>query len=108
MQWNRGDETALQILEGQVRYVKVDGQEEPVKEFKMKDPRELALKAMAEIRNQLRLQLEIFRSLYNMEEVQRFQEMVVSAIGEVSPETRNKIINNLKRRHVMRSGIKIS
>jgi len=108
MQWNRGDETALQILEGQVRYVKVDGQEEPVKEFKMKDPRELALKAMAEIRNQLRLQLEIFRSLYDMEEVQRFQEMVVSAIGEVSPETRNKIINNLKRRHAMRSGIKIS
>ena len=107
MAWTRGDNVALQILEGQRRTVRIGQEEIPVEEFKFKDPRELALKAMAEIRNQLRLQLEIFRSLYDMEEVQRFQEFVLSAIGEVSPETRSKIINNLKRRHAIRSGIKV-
>ena len=31
MRWSRGDPTAIQILESQVRYVKINGQEEPVK-----------------------------------------------------------------------------
>ena len=66
MRWNRGDEGALQILESQVKKVKVRGQEEKVAEYKFKDPRELALKAMAEIRGQLALQLDIFKALYDM------------------------------------------
>ena len=59
MRWNRGDPEALRILECQVRKVIVGTGEnaQEVTEYKMKDPRELALKAMAEIRNQLRLQL---------------------------------------------------
>ena len=65
MRWNRGDSEALQILESQVRKVKVKGSEEEVTEYKLKDPRELALKAMQEIRGQLNLQLEIFRTLYD-------------------------------------------
>ncbi|MGD0914941.1 MAG: hypothetical protein ABSB22_00645 [Thermodesulfobacteriota bacterium] len=63
MRWNRGDQEALQILESQVRKVKVRGSEENVTEYKFKDPRELALKAMQEIRGQLNLQLDIFRTL---------------------------------------------
>ena len=47
MRWNRGDEEALQILESQVRKVKVRGSEEEITEYRFKDPRELALKAMA-------------------------------------------------------------
>src|SRR5208337_2373513 len=62
MRWNRGDEEALQVLESQVRKIKVRGQEEEITEFRSKDPRELALKAMQEIREQLRLQLEIFQT----------------------------------------------
>ena len=50
MRWNRGDNEALQILESQVKKVKVRGSEEEVTEYRFKDPRELALKAMAEIR----------------------------------------------------------
>ena len=106
MRWNRGDKTALQILESQVRYVKVNGEEEPVKEFKMKDPRELALKAMAEIRGQLRLQLEIFQTLYDMKAVEEFQTEVLTAIGDVEPDVRNRIISKLNQRRAIRSAIK--
>jgi hypothetical protein len=86
MRWNRGDEQALQILETQVRKVKVRGSEEEITEYRFKDPRDLALKAMAEIRGQLNLQLEIFRASYDMTAVAEFQKEVLEAIGNASPE----------------------
>lgn len=107
MRWNRGDKEAIQILESQVRYVRVNGEEEPVKEFKMKDPRELALKAMCEIRGQLKLQLEIFQALYDMTAVAEFQKEVLSSIAEVDPETRDKIIQNLQSRRAIRSTLEL-
>ena len=93
MRWNRGDKEALQILESQVatKKVRVGDQEEFVKEFKFKDPRELALKAMAEIRGQLKLQLEIFQALYDMKAIEEFQQEVLTAIGEVSKDVRDRI-----------------
>ena len=58
MRWNRGEDEALQILETQVRKVRIGKGEnaEIVKQYRFKDPRELALRAMAEIRGQLNLQ----------------------------------------------------
>lgn len=103
MRWNRGDEEALQILESQVRTVKVKGQEEEVKEYRFKDPRELALRAMQEIRGQLKLQLEIFQALYDMQAVAEFQREVLEAIGDAAPETRDRIIHNLKEKRAIRS-----
>jgi len=103
MRWNRGDEGALQILESQVRKVKFRGSEEEITEYKFKDPRELALKAMAEIRGQLALQLDIFRALYDMAAVAEFQKEVLIAIGEVSADVRNKIIHNLQKARAIRS-----
>ena len=103
MRWNQGDETALQILESQVKKVRVRGQEEEVTEYKFKDPRELALKAMAEIRGQLALQLEIFQGLYDMSAVAEFQKEVLESIREVAPDVREKIIHNLQKARVIRS-----
>jgi len=103
MRRNRGDEGALQILESQVRKVKFRGSEEEITEYKFKDPRELALKAMAEIRGQLALQLDIFRALYDMAAVAEFQKEVLIAIGEVSADVRNKIIHNLQKARAIRS-----
>ena len=103
MRWNRGDETALQILESQVRKVKIRGSEEEVTEYKFKDPRELALKAMSEIRGQLNLQLEIFKALYDMKAVAEFQREVLEAIQNASPEIRDEIVNNLQKRRAIRS-----
>jgi len=103
MRWNRGDEEALQILESQVRKVKVRGSEEEVTEYKFKDPRELALKAMAEIRGQLNLQLEIFKTLYDMAAVAEFQKEVLDAIASVSQETRDKIVHRLQEKRIIQS-----
>jgi hypothetical protein len=103
MRWNRGDEGALQILESQVKTVRVRGQEEEVTEYKFKDPRELALKAMGEIRGQLGLQLEIFKALYDMAAVAEFQKEVLEAIKNASPEIRDQIVYNLQKRRAIRS-----
>jgi predicted transcriptional regulator len=105
MRWQRGDDEALQILESQKK-VKVGKNEEEVVEYKLKDPRELALKAMGEIRGQLRLQLEIFQTLYDMKAVEEFQREVLSAIGEASPEVRNAIIGRLNQKRAIRSAIR--
>ena len=108
MRWQRGEDEALQILESQVKMVKVGKGEEAewVKEYKFKDPRELALKAMAEIRGQLKLQLEIFQTLYDMKAVQEFQKEVLQAIGEASPDVRSKIINRLSQKRAIRAALK--
>ncbi len=107
MRWNKGDTEALQILESQVstKKVRIGDKEEFVKEFKFKDPRELALKAMAEIRGQLGLQLEIFKTLYDLEAIAEFQQEVLIAIAEVEPNVRNKIVNALKERRTIRQAI---
>ena len=107
MRWNRGDKEALQILESQVRKVKVRGSEEEISEYRFKDPRELALKAMQEIRGQLGLQLDIFKTLYDVQAVAEFQREVLSAIGEVSPDVRDRIINRLKEGRALRQSVSI-
>jgi hypothetical protein len=107
MRWNRGDDEALQVLESQgvTKKVRVGDKEELVKEFKFKDPRELALKAMAEIRGQLNLQLDIFRTLYDMKAVQEFQQEVLTAIGEASPEVRHAIVSKLNQKRIIRQSV---
>ena len=107
MRWGRGDDEALQILESQKK-VRVGKNEEPVIEYKLKDPRELALKAMSEIRGQLKLQLEIYQTLYDVQAAEEFQKEVLKAIGEVSKETRNAIINKLNESRALRSTVKFN
>jgi len=108
MRWQRGESEALQILESQVKKVRVRGAKEEITEYRMKDPRELALKAMQEIRGQLKLQLEIFQTLYDMKAVQEFQEEVLTAIKEVNPDVRNRIVNKLNQRRALRATIKFN
>lgn len=110
MRWNRGEDEALQILETQVRKVKVGKGEgaEVIKQYKFKDPRELALKAMQEIRGQLNLQLEIFKTLYDMKAVQDFQNEVLQIIGEVDQDVRNKIIERLREGRALRQSVRIN
>lgn len=108
MKWVNGDDEAIQVLESQVRNVRVGKDEFPVSEYKFKDPREIALKAMSEIRGQLKLQLEIFQTLYDMKAVQEFQQEVLTAIGEASPNVRNSIIRRLSEKRAIRSAIKFN
>ena len=110
MAWNRGDETALQVLESQVttKKVRVGDQEEFVKEFKFKDPRDLALKAMGEIRNQLKLQLEIFQTLFSLQAAQEFETTILEVIGEVAPDVRSEIIHRINAKRSVRAAVRFS
>ncbi len=110
MAWNRGDDKALQVLESQIatKKIRVGDKEEFVKEYKFTDPRQLALRAMAEIRGQLEVQMELFKTLYNAEEVAAFQRIVMEEIGSVSPETRASILQRLNERRAVRSTLSFS
>lgn len=66
---------------------------------------DMALKIKAEIRQQLRLQFDIFKGLYDMEAVAEFQREVLEAIGSVDPVTRNRIIKRLSERGSIRSAL---
>jgi len=72
-----------------------------------KDPN-LKLKVMAEIRGQLKLQLEIFQTLYDLKAVAEFQQEVLEAIASVSPKVRDEIIYRLKERSVVRSALQLN
>ena len=65
------------------------------------------LKAMREIRGQLELQLEIFKTLYDIQAVADFQKEVLTAIGEVDSGVRNLIINRLKEGRALRQSVDI-
>jgi len=110
MRWNRGDEDALQVLETQVatKKVRVGDQVDFVREYRFKDPRELAIKAMQEIRSQLNLQLDIFKTLYDMAAVAEFQKEVLEAIRDASPEIRDRIVRRLQERRIVRSTLEFS
>ena len=67
---------------------------------------DLKLKTMAEIRGQLRLQLEIFQALYDMKAVQEFQTEILQTIGEVDKNVRDKIIDKLNQKRAIRRSVK--
>ena len=109
MRWNRGEPEALQALESQVKRVRVGESEEfEVKEVKFKDPRELAVKVMAEIRGQLSLQLEILQTLHDIKAVQEFQQELIELLGEIDPKARNEFLRRIDERAALQRAITVS
>ncbi len=107
MSWAKGEVGALQVLENQVKTVRVGAEKIEVKEVKLKDPRELALKAMAEVRQQLEFQAGILKSLYGLQEAMRFREIVLQEIGTASVELRDKILKRLAEQNVIVSSLSL-
>ena len=66
------------------------------------------LKAMREIRGQLELQLEIFKTLYDLEAVAEFQREVLTAIDEVDRDVRDRIVQRLKENKALRGSVSIT
>lgn len=62
----------------------------------------IAIQSMREIRNQLALIMEIRQALYDIKNIQEFQEEMISALGEISPKERDKFIRKLKERQGIR------
>lgn len=67
-----------------------------------------AIKCMSEIRQQLGLQLEILSTLNDIKAVQDFQQSVLEAIAETSPEVRNAVIDKLHQRNALRRSLEIT
>ena|SRR5438067_3625729 len=63
---------------------------------------ETILKLTGEVRHQLSLQLDISRTLVDLRVVKEFQETVVDAIREESPDTARRIVARLKERRALR------
>ena len=110
MRWIKGDPEAIQVLENQARRVNVGSKEEPewVTEYKFKDPHEIALRTMGEVRAQLDLQLHIYQTMYSWQESEKFQEMVLDVLGEVDGKIRDEIIRRLNERKAIRSAVRFS
>lgn len=101
MRWQRGEKEALHLLQSQVRRVRIRDKEEDVAEYRFKDPRDLAIRLMAEIRGQLSLYLEIYSKLYDMEAFREFKEAFLASIGKVKPELRDQIIAHLQKERLL-------
>jgi hypothetical protein len=107
MRWINGDPEAIQVLESQVRKVRVGDSEETVAEYKFKDPREIALKAMAEIRGQLRLQNETLAMLAEMSAVHEFQQELVNLLKEIDPKLRDEFCARIDQRQALRRAVRV-
>ena len=66
-----------------------------------------ALKACDSILKQLNFQLEIYKTLFDLQAVSEFQQEVLNTIAEVSPKVRNDIIKRLKERRAIRRAVSI-
>ena len=107
IRWQEGDPEALRILESQVKTVTFgkNGETIDIQEVKMKDPRELALKCMAEIRNQLKLQMDMYDAYLEFNDRKRFQAEVLRILDEFEPGAKQRAINRLKDRALLRGAV---
>jgi hypothetical protein len=63
------------------------------------------LRHVGEIRRQIELLVEIASSLYSIQQVADFQQVVLEEIRSVAPEVRDRIIRRLaERRHIIPTG----
>ena len=105
-------ETAHQVVEKNLNAVdqlrNINRKANTLLELAIKaEDHDTTLKAMREIRGQLELQLDIFKTLYDVQAVADFQREVLTAIGEVDSGVRNRIINRLKEGRALRQSVDI-
>ena len=86
----RGDSEALQILESQVRKVKVRGSEEEIKEYRFKDPRELALKAMQEIQEERNKLYQPVNDIFEKQLKPRLEKLLTPKQKAAGEQAKNK------------------
>jgi len=71
----------------------------------VEDDPAMSVKLMAEIRGQLKLQLELFQALYDIQAAAEFQNEVLTVIGEVDKDVRDRIIYKLSSKRALRQAI---
>lgn len=103
MAWQRGDPVALQVLESQIsrKKIRVGHQEMVVKRLRTKDPRELALKTMDVIKEQIYLYMEMLKTLYSLEAFAEFKEAFMRVMARMNPEARDQLIQELGKERLL-------
>lgn len=71
-------------------------------EIRIADPRELLIKAADGLKGQMQLLVGILDRLYSAQQIEAFEGVVLEAIGEVAPDVRRAIEDNLRRRQPVR------
>jgi predicted transcriptional regulator len=97
------NENTNQILDGLMEEIAKGG----ATRERQKDLREIALKASQEIRGQLSLQLETFRTLYDVSSIAEFQTAVLEEVGACEPAVRSRIVERLKRARALRGSVQV-
>ena len=69
--------------------------------IRFKDPREIALKSISEIRNQIQMRVKMAQGLYGWRGVQDFMHVVIDAINSVDPRLKDRITAELRARNVL-------
>jgi hypothetical protein len=67
-------------------------------ESKYADPRELVLKTASQLQGQTQLLMSAMDKIHNAQEEERFRTAILTAIAEVDPDVRQRIIDHLQRR----------
>ena len=83
------------------------GAEEEAKEGRFKDPREPALKSHRGDPGDARFAARHFQNFVRRPSVAEFQNEVLSAIEEASPDVRNRILKRLKEAKALHQSIEL-
>jgi hypothetical protein len=109
MAWQRGDDVALRVLESQVRKIKIGAGENATEAIalKIKDPREVAIKVMEVIKDQLQLHLKFYRTFFDAKAFADFRKAFIFAMEKINPEAREIMVKELQKERLLPPGIEL-
>lgn len=96
----------LDFLQGDPEAVEaLKRQQKDLQDVTHKDPKDILIRTISEIRKNVGMQVNILEILYNIESIQSFQNAVIEAIGEESVELRDKVLHRLKQQRLLRQSV---
>ena len=72
----------------------------------VEDDAHLSVKLMAEIRNQLRLMMDVYEMLYSLEGAAQFQQSVLEVLEACDPQLRKDVIAKLNEKSSLRAALR--
>jgi len=103
--FNDGDQEAIRILNSQTKMVNVGTRTEPemMEVANFKDPRELQIRVIAEIRMQMNTALDIQKTMFHIEEVKGILDSIIQIVKErVPPDVQKLIADEVMKRRALR------
>ncbi len=70
------------------------------------DDAHLSVKLMSEIRNQLRLMMDVYEMLYSLEGAAQFQQAVLETLEECDPNLRKQVVAKLNEKSSLRAALR--